>query len=152
MTETGMLMQTAGVLLQYGALFALLLFVLRLARSMFSDMAKTYREQQTEPQVKREAVLEIVEAPDKTMQGRRFAFTGELTIGRGEENSIVFHDAYISHHQARIGLYQNRFCIEDAGGKNPTYVNERELPPQGRIFLKNGDMIKLGLAVLRFER
>ncbi|BEU87362.1 hypothetical protein TAMA11512_08260 [Selenomonas sp. TAMA-11512] len=152
MTETGAVMQILSVILQYGALLALLLFVLRLSRAMFFDMRKTCRELKPEPQVRKEAVLEILEAPDASMAGRRFAFTGALTIGRGPENSIVFQDAYISHHHVRIVLYQNRFCVEDAGGKNPTFVNDKQLPPKGRIFLKSGDIIKLGLAVLRFER
>lgn len=152
MMDHGLVMQVAGILLQYGILLALLLFVSKLARAMFSDMKATYGMLQRDVQGRREATLEILEAPDASMVGRRIAFAGELTMGRGEDNSIVFHDAYISHHHVRLDVFQNRFCIEHAGGRSPTYVNARELPLQGRIFLKSGDIIKLGLVVLRFER
>ena len=95
-------------------------------------------------------MLTVTESGDASLQGRRFAFSEEISIGRGAENDIVINDTYVSHHHAVISLVNNQYVIEDLKSVNHTYVNDQLL--SGRAYLQTGDQIRIGMATFRFER
>lgn len=80
--------------------------------------------------------------------GRRYQLLGdELTIGRGPENAVVLDLDNVSRRHARVAQSGDVFEVEDLGSTNGTYVNDREVQ---REVLRNGDLIKIGGAILKF--
>lgn len=151
MPSTAFFLKFVSVLFQYGMLLVLLTYLarfLRIAAGELKRESQSLRVVQTAPH---EAVLTVVDARDSSgLAGRRYAFSDELLIGRGEDSDIVIPDAYVSHHHARIAAHGNQYVLEDLGSRNHTYVNDAEV--DGRVFLTSGDIIRIGFVSLRFER
>ena len=150
MQGAAMAIKVVRVVLEYGMLLWLIYFTVSLSRRMFGEV-KQEMKQQRKPAVKQnEALLTVVEASEEDLQGRRFAFQEELTIGRGAENDVRIPENFVSHRHATIFLHGAQYVIEDLGSVNHTYVNGQ--PLEGRAYLKPGDEIRVGMVTLRFER
>lgn len=72
-----------------------------------------------------------------------------LTLGRADDNGIVFTDKSVSRQHATIMCAKHRCGIEDVGteGKgstNGTAVNGKNLAPRQPFALRKGDVISLG--------
>ena len=150
MPATAMMIKAARVVLEYGMLLWLIFFVLRLMNKMFRDVRQEMRQQRKPLHSKNEAVLSVVEAQEDSLADRRFAFQEEITLGRSRENDVVIPENFVSHRHATIFLHGAQYVIEDLGSVNHTYVNGQ--PLQGKAYLKPGDMIRIGMVTLRFER
>ena len=150
MQGAAMAIKVARVALEYGMLLWLIYFTVSLSRRMFGEV-KQEMKQQRKPAVKQnEALLTVVEASEEELQGRRFAFQEEITIGRGAENDVRIPENFVSHRHATIFLHGAQYIIEDLGSVNHTYVNGQ--PLEGQTYLKPGDEIRVGMVTLRFER
>lgn len=69
-------------------------------------------------------------------------------IGRGEEADYRIDDQFVSRKQAKIYVFDDKYEIEDIGGKNPTLVN-------GKVITKitplhSGDEILIGKTRILF--
>ncbi|MBO5650509.1 MAG: FHA domain-containing protein [Selenomonas sp.] len=150
MQGAAMAIKVARVALEYGMLLWLIYFTTSLSRRMFNEVKQELKHQH-KPMVKQnEAILTVVEAGEEELKGRRFAFREEITIGRGEENDIIIPENFVSHRHATIFLHGAQYILEDLGSVNHTYINGQVL--EGRSYLKPGDEIRIGMAVLKFER
>lgn len=145
-----MLIKIARVLLEYGMLFWLLWFSLKLSKNIFKEIRRENIRQRAPETSQNEAVLSVIAAEEESLQGRRYAFVQQITIGRGEENDIVIPENFVSHHHAVIYQHGNQYVIEDLGSVNHTYVNGNAL--SGKVYIKPGDEVQIGMVVLRFER
>ncbi|MCI7260255.1 MAG: FHA domain-containing protein [Selenomonadales bacterium] len=150
MPATAMLIKIARVLLEYGMLFWLLWFSLKLSKNIFKEIRRENIRQRAPETSQNEAVLSVIAAEEESLQGRRYAFVQQITIGRGEENDIVIPENFVSHHHAVIYQHGNQYVIEDLGSVNHTYVNGNAL--SGKSYIKPGDEVQIGMVVLRFER
>ncbi len=150
MPTTAFLIKAVSVIFQYGILLLLFSFLSHIVRYMWADIRKTKDSLRQRETSQKEAVLTVIESGDGALSGKRFAFTDEISLGRDAENDIVISDSYVSHHHAVISLLNNLYVIEDLGSVNHTYVNDQIL--QGRAYLQAGDLIRIGLVTLRFER
>ncbi|MFZ5969158.1 MAG: FHA domain-containing protein [Bacillota bacterium] len=66
----------------------------------------------------------------------------KIYIGRGNENTIVIKDPFVSNHHAQITKDEEEYFLEDFDSANGTYLNgERILDA---VMLKNGDRIGFG--------
>ena len=131
------------VALQYGMLLCICAFIYFTVKSMFKDLKST---ENTSNQV----ALIVLEAVDTKLANKKISFSGQISIGRGSENDIVLDDIYVSHHHAVISPVRNLYQIEDLQSRNHTYINGNIL--NGKAFLQNGDIIKIGCVTFRFER
>ena len=145
-----MLIKIARVLLEYGILFWLLWFSLKLSKNIFKEIRRENIRQRAPETSQNEAVLSVIAAEEESLQGRRYAFVQQITIGRGEENDIVIPENFVSHHHAVIYQHGNQYVIEDLGSVNHTYVNGNAL--SGKAYIKPGDEVHIGMVALRFER
>lgn len=69
-------------------------------------------------------------------------------IGRGQQSTILLSNDGVSRQHARIDQHdENSFIITDLQSTNGTIVNEE---PVSQITLKEGDLVILGEAALRF--
>jgi len=98
------------------------------------------------PQVSGEACLILIYgAPDL---GKRFALTGETTIGREATAGISIDMSFVSRQHAKVTRREDRWFIEDLGSRNGTQVNGTSVTEPTR--LDNGDQIKVGGAIFKY--
>jgi pSer/pThr/pTyr-binding forkhead associated (FHA) protein len=72
--------------------------------------------------------------------------TPQTDIGRSEGSIRLPNDPYVSPRHARITRQGDRFSIKDLGSLNGVYVRLN-----GPVKLQHGDLVLIGLEVLRFE-
>ena len=91
-------------------------------------------------------------APVISLQSDRPGIEHQVTLGRLEENDLVFNHETVSGNQAifRGTPGKENFTLENLGSTNPTLVNEIELQTQKRVALRNKDLITIGELVFVF--
>jgi pSer/pThr/pTyr-binding forkhead associated (FHA) protein len=88
----------------------------------------------------------VVIAQDGT-PGAEYALEGvQIDIGREEGAIVLPQDPYVSPRHARLARRAGRFFLRDLESVNGVYVRLRA--PER---LKHGDLVLIGLEVLRFE-
>lgn len=91
----------------------------------------------------------LVALNPKSPGSKYFRFNQDVTIGRGLDNNIVFHDDQrVSRHHARIVFRYGQFLLYDLNSTNGTFVNNQ---PVTQIVLTPGDRISLGGLELIFQ-
>lgn len=138
------------MVLEYGMLLWILWFAVKLTRRMFGEVRRETLRQRPPETSLHEAVLTVMDAGEEALQGHRFAFREQISVGRGEDNDIVIPEGYVSHHHAVIYQHGSQYVIEDLGSVNHTYVNDQIL--EGRAYIKPGDIVRIGMVTMRFER
>lgn len=139
------------VALQYGMLLCICGYIFVTVKSMFKDLKSTSSLKPVkEESAQNEVALIVLEAADPKLANKKISFSGQISIGRGKENDIVLDDIYVSHHHAVISPVRNLYQIEDLQSRNHTYINGNIL--NGKEFLQNGDVIKIGCVSFHFER
>jgi VWFA-related protein len=82
-------------------------------------------------------------------KGKQYPLVGKVvSLGSGPENNIRILDGAVSGKHAGVSIDDNKFEIVDLGSKNGVLVNGKRTP---RRFLRNGDVITLGMTELKFE-
>ncbi|MCH3960409.1 MAG: FHA domain-containing protein [Selenomonas sp.] len=150
MPTTAMFLKVVRVVLEYGMLLWLIWFALKLTKRMFTEVRRETIRQRRPETSQNEAVLAVLEASEDSLAGRRFAFSEQITMGRGEDNDVVIPEGFVSHHHAVIYQHGSQYVIEDLGSVNHTYVNDQMM--EGRAYIKPGDLVRIGMVTLRFER
>ena len=84
-----------------------------------------------------------------------FAITGQVTIGRETDNTIVItDDSYISARHARVLPAEGTVVVEDLASRNGTFLNGKRLVKSSNYILNQGDEIAVGVGkpqdVIRF--
>lgn len=75
---------------------------------------------------------------------RRLAIPdGELSIGRASDNDLVLDDPALSRHHARVVRRDAADALEDVGGRNPVFVDDR--PVRASHALSDGQAVTLGV-------
>ncbi len=95
--------------------------------------------------------------------GQTFDLAGksEILIGREDPISNIYPDVDLTPHggedggvsrlHAKIFLQGNQYMIEDENSTNFTFVNKQKLAPKTPTPINNGDEIRLGRVVLKFQ-
>ncbi len=82
-------------------------------------------------------------------KGKTWPLVGKIvSLGSGPENNIRIMDGAVSGKHAGVAIDGNKFEIVDLGSKNGVLVNGKKTP---RRFLRNGDVITLGMTEFKFE-
>jgi len=82
-------------------------------------------------------------------KGKTYPLVGKVvSMGSGPENSVRIMDGAVSGKHAGIAVDGNKFEIVDLGSKNGVLVNGKKT---ARRFLRNGDIITLGMTEFKFE-
>ncbi len=100
-------------------------------------------------------ILSVLESPDSSLIGKQKVFsTSPITIGRAENNDLPISDTTISRTHAiiRITNDYSRVFITDTSTYG-TAVSGKIVPkgPGSGFTVVDGDTIKIGTTVLRFE-
>lgn len=85
----------------------------------------------------------------------------EILLGREDSMSNIFPDIDLTPHggeeggvsrlHAKIYLQGGQYMIEDQNSTNATFINRQKLESKTPMPLNNGDEIRLGRVVLKFE-
>ena len=145
-----MMLKVVRIVLEYGMLFWLIWFTLKMSRRIFTEIRRENLKQRPAEIKQSEAVLTVLAADEVELAGKRYAFTEQITLGRGSDNDIVIPESFVSHHHAVIYRHGNQYVLEDLGSVNHTYINGQIL--QGRAYIKPADEIRIGMVTLQFER
>jgi VWFA-related protein len=82
-------------------------------------------------------------------KGKTWPLVGKVvSLGSGPENSIRIMDSAVSGKHAGVSIDNDKFEIVDLGSKNGVLVNGKKTP---RRFLRNGDIVTLGMTEFKFE-
>ncbi|MBB5335531.1 FHA domain-containing protein [Pectinatus brassicae] len=134
------------IALQYILLFIICFFIYKIMKAVYKDLHQAAYSSDT---AGKKAALIIIDSYDENIISNKINFTTSVSIGRGSENDIVLTDNYVSHHHATINAFKNQYQLEDLHSRNCTYVNDEAV---NKIFLQNGDIVKIGNTSFRFER
>jgi pSer/pThr/pTyr-binding forkhead associated (FHA) protein len=94
------------------------------------------------------AALVVVHAPEKELQGKRFALGDEdVTVGREEGNTIVVTSDQASRRHARIFVSGGAHVLVDLDSTNGTFLNSKPMKEQT---LRHGDVIRIASTVLKY--
>src|SRR5579883_440702 len=86
-----------------------------------------------------------------TADGTRVPVAEPVTVGRGEDNTIVLsQDRQVSRHHARISVDAASLRLEDLASANGTLLTNQKLTQPEAVTA--GDEIKVGGTLLRVER
>lgn len=100
----------------------------------------------------------VVEADGQTFD---LAGKSEILIGREDPVSNIYPDVDLTPHggeeggvsrlHAKIFLQGTQYMIEDQNSTNFTFVNKQKLAPKTPTPINNGDEVRLGRVVLKFQ-
>jgi len=93
--------------------------------------------------------LEILEPGENAnlKKGGIIPISGEITIGRRDDNLLVLNDKFVSGNHARIFIRNTDFMLEDLESTNGTKVNDERI--EGKVMLRVGDEIEIGSVLLK---
>lgn len=113
------------------------------------DRASGERPRSNPPEITPQSIpdAELVVIAQDGSPGRRYPLAGiRTTIGSAETDISLRKDPYVSPQHAQISYRNGRFYLEDCGSLNGVFVRLG-----GSVPLTSGDLLLLGLGVLRFE-
>src|SRR5690349_16345757 len=83
--------------------------------------------------------------------GKRYELNGPVTtIGRSDDNDLMFDDPYISRYHAVLKQQGEEVVIIDLGSENPVQIRDTPLEPGEPYTLQNRDVIRVGQSVLGY--
>ena len=154
-----------AILLKFGFLAVLYLFLLFIARSALRDLRRGEEVPAAArtgppgpdgrpaagaegPPVDLNPRLEVVAAKDQEA-GREFDVRSGARLGRAQASEVNIDDSYASASHARLYPRGGAMFIEDLGSTNGTYVNGRQLTRP--LQLAEGDTVRIGDTELRYR-
>lgn len=153
-----LILNTLGIILQYGLVALLYYFLFKVVRLVYCEMYGTAGPVQrvmlpTAPPVQEsplQAKLVVLDAGQLRLGRSEFILGETISIGRHDGNDIVINENFVSHEHACITRYKHGFWLTDLHSTNGTYLNNQ--PVKEEVQLKTGDLIKIGAVSFRFER
>ncbi|MFA5786771.1 MAG: FHA domain-containing protein [Actinomycetota bacterium] len=145
--------------LQWVFLALLYLFLLRAIRVITLDVfgPRQAKTPHPGPAAHRPRVPASRRKPPRTLHlvqgepaGAKAPLEGPITLGRGEECTIVLEDTYVSTLHARLYPKEATWMVEDLGSTNGTFLNRIKL--SGPAEVAAGDQIRVGKTVLELRR
>ena len=136
----------------FGIIFIILLYVI-----IYYALKIMYKDVKTGGKTKgnnsdRVYGLEVIEAGvNSTLeQGSVIPIRGNVTLGRKQDNIIIFTEPFVSGNHGKIYVKNNSLYIEDLNSTNGIYVNDQKIEEQFKLMAD--DEIKIGSAVFKVLR
>jgi pSer/pThr/pTyr-binding forkhead associated (FHA) protein len=82
---------------------------------------------------------------------RTVELTGTTTLGRTADNDIVIDDTTVSRCHAMLLIEDGEVLLLDMESTNGTSINGAPAEPDEPVPLVDGDMIKVGRVLMRYE-
>ena len=153
MPNKALVFNVIGIVLQYSLLILLYYFLFRVIKLISEDLRKPRNlaaQQKSGYLVNEEqGKLFVVDHGSLKLAKMQFILGNTISIGRSEQNEVVIDDAFVSHEHAIINKTKQGYWLTDLKSTNKTYLNNQ--PVITEVLLKNGDLIKIGAVIFRFE-
>jgi diguanylate cyclase (GGDEF)-like protein len=92
--------------------------------------------------------LVVIYSADTRQYGKRYVLERELlSVGRGQENTVVLDNDSVSRRHCRIEKRNQAWYVVDLDSTNGTYVND-ELVKEYQ--LRRGDQVKIGDTIVKY--
>jgi ATP-dependent protease HslVU (ClpYQ) ATPase subunit len=95
--------------------------------------------------------LSKTEAMYLVFAGKNIPLITKISIGRSRKNDIIIDDILASRFHAVIQKIKSEFFIKDTDSTNGTFLNDKELPKDKYVKLKENDIIKIGRTELNIK-
>lgn len=92
-------------------------------------------------------LLQVIHAADAALQDKSYPLDGEVSLGRGDENTIVISSDQASRRHATIRPDGGGHQLEDLGSTNGTFLNSK---PVTHRRLVHGDVVRIASTVLKY--
>jgi len=92
-------------------------------------------------------MLHVIHAADAALQDKSYPLDVEVTIGRGEENTLVVSSDQASRRHATIRPEGGGHQLDDLGSTNGTFVNSKQVTTRRLV---HGDVIRVASTVLKY--
>jgi hypothetical protein len=150
-------LEPLAVVLKFGFLAVLYLFLLWVTRTALRDLRGTpspgfetgYHEVQGGVERGATDAYLVVQEGGGLSQGDHFDLFGGVSLGRSPDADIRLDDRYASGIHARVFSRSDSYYVEDMNSTNGTLLNSQEL--HGEAELSPGDVIRIGDTEFRFE-
>jgi len=73
-----------------------------------------------------------------------------ILIGRADDSTLVLTDDFASSRHARLTQREGRWCVEDLGSTNGTYLDQQRV--QGPLAVAPGQPIRIGATVIELHQ
>jgi two-component system cell cycle response regulator len=93
------------------------------------------------------ATLQVIHAADRALQDRSYPLDVEVTIGRGDENTLVVSSDQASRRHAAVRPDATGHLLVDCGSTNGTFVNSKAVKERRLV---HGDVIRVASTVLKY--
>ena len=91
--------------------------------------------------------LQVIHAADAALRDKAYPLDVEVTIGRGDENTLVVSSDQASRRHAAIRPDGSGHQLEDLGSTNGTFVNSKQVTHRRLV---DGDVIRVASTVLKY--
>jgi hypothetical protein len=145
------------LILRYAFLVLLFIFIIKLVKWMFSDLAN---DQALLPddlrglaEIKDTAGSRLIVAKSSSPDlncGDAFEINSDIILGRSGSSDIVIRDTFTSSKHARVFIKTGHYWLEDLGSTNGTFLNE--VLVEQPVILADGDMFRVGGVTFQFVR
>jgi hypothetical protein len=145
------------LILRYAFLVLLFIFIIKLVKWMFCDLANDKALLPDSPrrlsEIKETAGARLIvvnsSSPDLNC-GDSFEIDRDIVLGRIGSSGIVISDTFTSSKHARVFLKTGHYWLEDLGSTNGTFLNE--VLVEQPVILADGDMFRVGGVTFQFVR
>jgi FHA domain len=148
------------LILRYAFLALLFIFIIKLVKWMFSDLANDkallpddLRGLAEIKDAKDTAGARLIVAKSSSPElncGDAFEINRDIVLGRGGSSDIVIRDTFTSSKHARVFIKTGHYWLEDLGSTNGTFLNE--VLVEQPVILADGDMFRVGGVTFQFVR
>ncbi len=131
--------------LKYVFVLIIFYFIFQIVRLIYLDIKSIDRDETPS-----NVYLRLITRPETLNYkvNELYYLNPENSIGRGDQNTIVFKDRFISKDHATLTEKGNEYYLEDLKSANGTFVNDRRIVQP--TALANRDVIRLGDVELLF--
>jgi hypothetical protein len=149
------------IALQYSLVILLYYFLYKVVKIAVRDLARLTSSNELEDSLVRDKIeddsggyssprLVVIDDKNQLLSKTLFTITDSLTIGRGQHNTIIIDNSFVSHEHACISRFKSNYLLADLNSTNGTIVNGRQIEEE--TALTDGDIIQIGAVMLKFER
>jgi hypothetical protein len=136
------------IVLQYGMLLLMCLFLYRIIRLIYLDFYSSSSPSFSEAKQKSGKLLVKIRGSLVSDQ-TEFSIGETLNIGRSEGNDIIINETTVSYEHACISYYRDKYLLSDLESTNGILHNDVRL--QEDTVLHQGDLIQIGSTIFQFE-
>lgn len=78
-------------------------------------------------------------------RSRVYGFAGDIqfSVGRAQDNAVVYGTEFVSAHHAQLSFRVNRWLVTDLGSVNGVFVNGRRIDQRVAVDLAYGDVVSI---------